>query len=437
LEYLFSRVSINKLLWFIAILVSGTNIFLLSPFKIGETSIPITFCISILGMILYFGILAKRKTIRFKLISADYALLIYFIINIISTVVNSFRNNYVYFAHNINGLLLLFAGIVYYFFIRVCVGNYKQTVLLFKVYFFSALIPSIYSILHFITWETGNPFLFKMNYDLYSSFYRSNIFRASGFTPEPSHFAIYLSGVIFIGLFFLFKKKNQKSTKRLVVSLIIISIALLLTFSQIIYIDLIFFFWFLIIIKGKNRSKYFLIVLFLLIFFVIYGLDITFNLGGIQLLNERKQALLGTIKGESNIGRVQSIEAGLEIFKKSPIIGVGLNNVDLQMIKRAYKGEYIGGHTGIHSKFVTILMEAGIIGFFIYFGFATKVILKRINLVDIIKLPNNISYVFFVIFILTGITGRFGTFFFFWFLAAITVNYNMFYRSPSNKEKIN
>jgi len=436
LKYLSSGVSINKLLWFLIVLVSGSNIFLLSPFKIGETSIPITFCISILGMILYVGILAKKKTIRFKLMGADYALLIFFVINIVSTMINSFHYNYIYFVHNINGLLLLFAGIVYYFFIRICVKNYKQTVLLFKVYFFSALIPSIYSILHFVTWKTGNPFFFKIGYDLYSQFWSANIFRASGFTPEPSHFAIYLSGVIFVGLFFLFEKKKQKSTKRFLFSLIIISIALLLTFSQIIYIDLIFFFWFFIV-NGKNRKKYFLIVLFLLIFFAIYGLDTTFNLGGIQLLAERKQTLLATIKGESNIGRFQSIEAGFEIFKKSPIIGIGLNNINLQMIKRAYKEKYIGGHTGVHSKFVTILMEAGIIGFFIYFSFAMKVILKRINLVTFIKLPTNISYAFFVIFILTGITGKFGTFFFFWFLAALTVNYSMFYRSPLNKEKIN
>lgn len=152
---------------------------------------------------------------------------------------------------------------------------------------------------------------------------------------------------------------------------------------------------------------------------------------------ERVQTLLETKEGKTNIGRFQSIKAGFEIFKKNPIIGIGINNVDLKMLREAYSEEYYEHHSGIHSKFITILIETGIIGFLIYCCFVKKIILKRFNIVNFIKLPNNISYSFFIIFILTGLTGKFGTFFFFWFLAALNVNYNMFYCSPSNKEKIN
>jgi len=428
LEHLFSKLSINRLLWFILILVAGSNVFLLSPFKIGETSIPITLCISILGIFFYFGILAKKKTIRFKLMGVDYLLLVYFIINTISTMINSFRYNYIYIIHNINGLLLILAGIIYYFFIRVCVKSYEKTILLFKIYFFSALIPSIYSILHFITWETGNPFLFKINYDLYFRFYRSGIFRTSGFTPEPSHFALYLSGVIFIGFFFLFIKKEENK-KSLVISIIIISTALLLTFSQIIIFDLLFLFWYFLLVKRNGHRKYLYIILFILIFFILYGLDVLYDLGVKKLFIQRETMLFNTfLEGSrSNLSRVQSIKTGWKIFLKNPIVGIGINNLDLRMLERFSFLDYIEGHAGLHSKFIAILVESGILGFLAYFIFAIKVILKRINVKNFIKLPNNISYCFFVIFILTGISGKFETFFFFWFLAALSVNYNVFY----------
>lgn len=79
MEYLYSKLSINKLLWFVVILVARSNIFLLSPFKIGNTRFPITLFISILGMLLYCSIVAKRKTMRFKSNRADYLLIMFFL----------------------------------------------------------------------------------------------------------------------------------------------------------------------------------------------------------------------------------------------------------------------------------------------------------------------------------------------------------------------
>lgn len=59
--HLSSQLSVNRLLRFTLILVAGSNIFSLSLFKIGETSIPVTLCISILGIVLYCEILAKKR----------------------------------------------------------------------------------------------------------------------------------------------------------------------------------------------------------------------------------------------------------------------------------------------------------------------------------------------------------------------------------------
>ncbi|MEE9361256.1 MAG: O-antigen ligase family protein [Cellulophaga sp.] len=417
--------SINRILWFVLIAAVASNIFLISPIYIGETRIPITLLISLFGMFLFSTILKKNMMMKIKLVVADYLLILFLFINLISTLLNSNRF-YGNISQNINGFLVLLSGIIYYFFFRATVKNYRETIFLFKVYFFSALIPTIYSILHFLSWNIGHRFFFKLNYDLYYHFYSLGMFRASGFTPEPSHFALYLSSVIFIGLFFL-SDKNQKKKKFYSISLLIIITAQLLTFSQILAFDLFFLFWFLIIRKKNIKQFLFILIILTISISSILALDFHYKLGICKIFVKRTQLILSTeIEKGYNLGRFQSLIIGWEIFKRHPILGIGINNLSLETIDTISSIEWHYESTGLHSKLIMILVETGVIGFIIYLFFGFKTFLKKVNIINFIKMPNYISYSFFIVFILTGITGKFLTFFFFWFLAALTVNYFIF-----------
>ena len=82
---------------------------------------------------------------------------------------------------------------------------------------------------------------------------------------------------------------------------------------------------------------------------------------------ERLQTLVFALKGSSGadssaLVRLKMVEIGKELFLKSPIIGVGINNPQL------YTASYFGiGNYYLHNNYIELLAGVGLVGFVSYY----------------------------------------------------------------------
>lgn len=118
--------------------------------------------------------------------------------------------------------------------------------------------------------------------------------------------------------------------------------------------------------EDKNVINAFLKSIVTLIALVLAGIAIL-QLPMFATTLERMQTLLFALKGSSGadssaLVRLQMVEIGKELFEKSPIIGVGINNPQL------YTASYFGiGNYYLHNNYIEILAGAGIVGFIAYY----------------------------------------------------------------------
>ncbi|MDD6518595.1 MAG: O-antigen ligase family protein [Oribacterium sp.] len=118
--------------------------------------------------------------------------------------------------------------------------------------------------------------------------------------------------------------------------------------------------------EDKNVINAFLKSIVTLIALVLTGIAIL-QLPMFATTLERMQTLLFALKGSSGadssaLVRLQMVEIGKELFEKSPIVGVGINNPQL------YTASYFGiCNYYLHNNYIEILAGAGIVGFIAYY----------------------------------------------------------------------
>ena len=91
------------------------------------------------------------------------------------------------------------------------------------------------------------------------------------------------------------------------------------------------------------------------------------NLTLFETVNERMMGLLAYITGEGSIDsstvlRQRYVELGIEQFKKTPILGIGINNARLII------NAYVSRDTYLHNNYVELLADGGIVGFLSYYS---------------------------------------------------------------------
>ncbi|EOU1884069.1 MAG: O-antigen ligase family protein [Clostridium perfringens] len=109
-------------------------------------------------------------------------------------------------------------------------------------------------------------------------------------------------------------------------------------------------------------------------------------------INERMQGIFALITGQgridhSTIVRQEMIHTGIEQFKKTPILGIGIGNARFLNI---------GGYYYLHNNYVELLTCGGILGFILYYSIYLVVI---INLIKYKLFSNKISIIVFIMII--------------------------------------
>jgi O-antigen ligase len=155
-----------------------------------------------------------------------------------------------------------------------------------------------------------------------------------------------------------------------------------------VYFWLILFYFFFVFIQKKevknNKKQKIYKTLGALVLFLIIPIALN-KIGILDSISSRNESLEYGNRDVSN-GRFDRWISGLEFFKESPILGNGANSVTMH--KRArYMDVDSKDLFSPHNTFVLILMERGIVGFFVFLVILFQLIRPiRIRGTSIIKL---------------------------------------------------
>jgi len=259
----------------------------------------------------------------------------------------------------------------------------KQLKKVLKIWITLAFIISLYGIYQFFARSFGLPLAYLpiLNPSLVeegSAFQRAGLFgsyvRPSSVFAEPGFFGYYLLSPIILLGFICFIRKNwsgypyNKKSKNIIIFIILIS-AFILSFSLGPLLVLLCVMLIAFINKKLMKIMFRLVVI---VFFVVlilgFVLKPILKENMVKIVSLRIQGLILSLDNpleahklespyakNSLINRYKRGKSALSVWSKNPLIGVGLNNFQY------YYPENIAGK--VHSAFIQVLAEMGIIGF--------------------------------------------------------------------------
>jgi O-antigen ligase len=242
------------------------------------------------------------------------------------------------------GLLYLIRLVAYVYF-SVYVWNFvknkqKNKDLLINSILALSIVSSLFGWIQFFSFPDIKPF-FIWGWDMH-------LFRLVGTFLDPT----YLGLIIVFGLIISICKFIDNRNRKNIVIILFLLISLAFTYSRASYVA--FAAAVLVIIYLEKRFKKLLIL--------VIGLGIV-----ALLLPTAKNHSIGLFRTFSAIEKVQNYQTTIQIFSKSPVIGIGYDNMCI-----AYQ-KYIGPQSfsshacsGSDSSLLFILTTTGVLGFMIF-----------------------------------------------------------------------
>ncbi len=129
--------------------------------------------------------------------------------------------------------------------------------------------------------------------------------------------------------------------------------------------------------NGKDSVRS-LIKVTIIVAFLALGLYLLLKLPIFALINQRMEALFTVLRGEgtrrtSGWIRMAYNKLGLEIFKKHPLLGIGLGNANIYTMQAYGKNHYL------HNNYVELLATLGLIGTFLYYSIYVYILVLYIR----------------------------------------------------------
>jgi O-antigen ligase len=269
------------------------------------------------------------------------------------------------FAKNISagfrGIYALVSFYIFYFLIINFTDSNKKLKKLIIIALISALISCLFGFYYLYTGNVERDGGIKSPY---------------GDTNDTAAFLITL-----MPLSFIFIKNEDKIHKKAFFSIIflIMTIISILTFSigGIIGLGVIFFMIFM-----ESKKKALLISLFIitaLIFSILYIPNLIYKQADetIDPSNPAGKGFVGTIETRADV-----LISGTKMFADNFVMGVGINNFEISIMKYAPKESFGWGKQTIaaHNMYLQVAAELGIFGILIFLGLFYSIIKELLNI---------------------------------------------------------
>lgn len=253
----------------------------------------------------------------------------------------------IFYFHQIEvlyGLLYLFRLIAYYFF-GIYVWNFikneqNNRELLINSLLGVSVFSSLFGWVQFFLVPDIKP-LFKYGWDMH-------LFRLVGTFLDPA----FLGLIIVFGLLISITRMIEGGNKKQIGVILFLLVSLAFTYSRASYLAL--FGGLIIIALYKKILKK--VIFFILIFAAFMFLLPTSKNHSIELLRQF-----------SAIARIEDYKTTLQIFSKSPVFGIGYNNMCIAYQKYIGVQSFVSHHcSGSDSSLLLVLTTTGITGLIIY-----------------------------------------------------------------------
>ena len=134
-----------------------------------------------------------------------------------------------------------------------------------------------------------------------------------------------------------------------------------------------------------------------LIALVIVALIFLSKLPAFQGINERFEIMFSALLGNdtadySTVTRIRLIEIGMDLFKKNPIFGIGINNAHFVAGAVFNREDYY-----LHNNYIELLADGGIVGFTIYYSIFVFLLVKLWKMRDFKDGEYNICFTLLLI----------------------------------------
>lgn len=276
----------------------------------------------------------------------------------------------------------------YYFFYIVVIELKYNLISIFKVYLYGALVLTSISVIQFIAFVTGldggtGPFFFFGAFPPYTGTGGFGI-RISTFFGEPTYFAMFLSGAVFVAIHDLLFMKNRFYFKPF--HAIIVVVGVYFSFSGTILgtIGLSF----LLIGLNYGLFRYFIILVPVaaLILFQVIGSSVDFSTryeGTLNIFLDNPEEKLDVFEYHgSSVILYNNFHVALENFKKNPLFGTGIGSHPIAFEKYSLtKNVKVFGFAlntkDANSMFNRLMSETGLFGLGLFILFLIGRFVKK------------------------------------------------------------
>lgn len=336
--------------------------------------------------------MVNAKKLIFKSTFLDIPLLIFFLSQIISTIlsIDTHTSVWGYYSRLNGGLLSISAYLVLYW---AFVSNIEKSALLkmVKVSVIGGLLVALWAVPEHFGYSFSCLFLVgRWAADCWVQDVQSRVFASIG---QPNWLAAYLAMMIFPTIYFFITEKKVLKKVFFLVSLIIYYLAFTFTFSRggslgligggVVSGLLIVWLTFRYKIFDRQILKYYGIVIGLFIVInLLFGSALT---GSFRLIKENAPPPRPTIaasggtqleNGGTESGQIRLIvwKGALEIFKHFPLTGSGVETFAYSYYlyrptEHNLVSEWDFLYNKAHNEYLNYLATTGLIGFFTYLGF--------------------------------------------------------------------
>ncbi|MBN1384728.1 MAG: O-antigen ligase family protein [Elusimicrobia bacterium] len=337
---------------------------------IGEET-PRTFCLSfliilVLGVLIFVkgrGLILDATAKTFLIFVVIVLIFVYYRVYIVAGLDKSSHEYVKYFTQPV----MLFFVVIQFLVLRSVLRDLDKRVIHKLIWFFIivSFYVAVYSIYQFLALHYDLPFTdilrtSKSYRAITSELMKSggwlSLPRACAFMPEPSFWGTYLLLPIGLMLPFVFGSKNNKIRCMFFIFLI----AILLSFSRTAFMGLLFIGAIFVFYRMKYRSEMVKIINMCIIISVVAFILIVLFAPMEKWFFQRTI----TLGDWSALARIETQIQSFQLFLEHPVIGIGWGGTPYFLE---------GIHITTYNFYLQILLETGIIGFFVFMFFLYQV----------------------------------------------------------------
>ena len=137
-----------------------------------------------------------------------------------------------------------------------------------------------------------------------------------------------------------------------------------------IFLGVLFFFFMKSLGSGKSGEVFIRLLLTILAFLIAVYIAVQLPMfsGVMKRIKDMTVVMQGNTADLSTMHRLEYIKIGVDLFKKNPLLGVGIDN------PRLYAMDAVGRENYLHNNYVEIMAAGGIVGMVIYYSIYVKLL---------------------------------------------------------------